>query len=43
MWYPTDEEMNMYEHVTVMSDQPWEPQGLVMPGGDNSNADMNNE
>ena len=42
-WYPTDKEMDAYEHIIVTSDQPWDPQGLVMPGGDNLKPDMNDE
>ena len=34
-WSPTDEEMDMYEHIVITSDQPWDPHSLVMPGGDN--------
>ena len=35
--------MEMYEHVVITSDQPWDPQGLIMPGGDNANTNMNDE
>ena len=35
--------MNTNEHVIVTSDQPWDPQGLLMPGGDNSQTNMNDE
>ena len=31
--YPTDFEMEHYPHVVVTSDQTWDPQALVMPGG----------
>ena len=36
-WFPTDDEMDMYEHVVITSDEPWDPHNLVMPGGDNDN------
>ena len=31
--YPTDEEMDTYPHIVITSDQQWDPQRLVMPGG----------
>jgi hypothetical protein len=31
--YPDDDEMELYPHVVLTSDRPWDPQGLVMPGG----------
>ena len=35
-WYPTDEELDTYEHVILTSDVPWDPQGLIMPNGDHA-------
>ena len=32
--------MEMYEHVVITSDQPWDPHNLVMPGGDNDDRVM---
>ena len=37
-WFPTDDEIEMYEHIVITSDQPWDPNNLVMPGGDNDNS-----
>ena len=31
--YPNDEEMENYPHIIVTSDNPWDPHGLIMPGG----------
>ena len=31
--YPTDDEMDSYPHVVLTCDTPWDPQGVVMPGG----------
>lgn len=31
--HPNDDELNIYPHVVVTSDMPWDPHGLVMPGG----------
>ena len=39
-WFPMDDEMEMYEHVVITSDQPWDPHNLVMPGGDNDDRVM---
>jgi len=33
-WFPTDEELETYRHIVLTSDRPWDPQNLVMPGGD---------
>ena len=31
--HPSDDELNIYPHIVVTSDMPWDPHGLVMPGG----------
>ncbi len=31
--YPSDEELESYPHVVLTCDKPWDPHGLVMPGG----------
>ncbi len=31
--YPTDADMDNLPHVILMSDIPWDPSGVVMPGG----------
>ena len=31
--YPDDDEMDLYPHVVLTSDIPWDPQGLIMPNG----------
>jgi hypothetical protein len=31
--YPNDDDLNTYPHIVVTSDTPWDPHGLVMPGG----------
>jgi hypothetical protein len=31
--YPDDGKLDMYAHIVVTSDIPWDPHGLVMPGG----------
>ncbi len=31
--YPSDEELECYPHVVLTCDKPWDPNGLVMPGG----------
>jgi hypothetical protein len=31
--YPSDDELDMYPHVTVTCDAPWDPHSLLMPGG----------
>ena len=31
--YPTDEELELYPHVVLTCEQPWDPKQLVMPGG----------
>ena len=31
--YPDDDKMKMYPHIVLTSDNPWDPQGLIMPGG----------
>ena len=31
--FPMDTEMEEYPHVVVMSNMPWDPQSLIMPGG----------
>ena len=31
--YSNDDELKMYPHITVMCDKPWDPHGLIMPGG----------
>ncbi len=41
-WHPMDEEMDMYEHVVVTSDQPWDPHNIAIPGGDSNAATADN-
>jgi hypothetical protein len=31
--YPNDNELDMYPYIVIMSDKPWDPHGLIMPGG----------
>ena len=31
--YPDDNELDMYPHVVITCDKPWDPHGLIMPGG----------
>jgi hypothetical protein len=31
--YPDDQELKTYPHVILTSDTPWDPHGLIMPGG----------
>ena len=31
--YLSDDELESYPHVVLTSDKPWDPHGLVMPGG----------
>ena len=31
--YPDDNELDMYPHIVLTNDKPWDPQGLLMPGG----------
>jgi hypothetical protein len=31
--YPDDNELNTYPHVVITCDKPWDPHGLIMPGG----------
>ena len=31
--YPDDDELEAYPHVILMSDTPWDPHRLIMPGG----------
>ena len=31
--YPDDDEMDLYPHVVLTSNIPWDPQGLIMPNG----------
>ena len=36
--YPSDEELETYPHVVVTCDTPWDPHGLIMPGGMEENG-----
>jgi hypothetical protein len=41
--YPSDVELEMYPHIVLTSDIPWDPHGLVMPGGlDDTDDPFNN-
>ena len=31
--YPDDDELTISPHIVVTSDIPWDPHGLIMPGG----------
>jgi hypothetical protein len=31
--YPNDNELDTYPHVVITCDKPWDPHGLIMPGG----------
>ncbi len=41
--YPSDDDLNMYPHIVVTSDTPWDPHGLVMPGGLGVTDDIAND
>jgi hypothetical protein len=31
--YPDDNELDTYPHVVITCDKPWDPHGLIVPGG----------
>jgi hypothetical protein len=35
-WFPSEEELDTFQHVILMSDLPWDPQALIMPYGDHA-------
>ena len=36
--FPTDEELESNPHIIVTCDAPWDPHGLIMPGGLNKDG-----
>ncbi len=36
--YPSNDELETYPHVVLTSEKPWDPHGLVMPGGLDDNV-----
>lgn len=41
--FPTDDDLEMYPHIILSSDQTWDPHALVMPGGDNEPSTYNDD
>ena len=41
--YSSNNDLNMYPHIVVTSDTPWDPHGLVMPGGLGDTDDIDND
>jgi hypothetical protein len=42
-WFPSEEELDTFQHVVLTSDLPWDPHALIMPYGDHAEQGSNND